>query len=48
MPEYTYKYDRLYAIIKSCVTFNYTSMNTRVYLQIYVFITYKWNYLVNF
>ena len=27
---------------------NYTSMNTRVYLQLYVFITHKWNYVVNF
>ena len=26
---------------KSCATYNYTSMNTRVYLQLYVFITYK-------
>ena len=44
----TYKIIFLYTIINNFVTYNYTSMNTRVYLQIYVFITHKWNYQVIF
>ena len=38
----------IYTIINSFVTYNYSSMNTRVDLQLYVFITYNWNYHVNY
>ena len=33
-PEYTYKHESIYTIIKKYVTYNYKSMNTRVYLQL--------------
>ena len=33
-PEYTYKYESIYTIMKNYVTYIYKSMNTRAYLQL--------------